>query len=190
MKKSIGAKTIIHPLPVLIVGTYNPNGQPNIMAVSWGGICCSQPPCIAISIREVTQTYQNIVDKKCFTVNIPSEKHVVEADYAGIASGRDENKFEKAGLTAIKSEIIDAPYVDEFPYFLECKLMLTTNIGLHTQFIGEILDLKADGDVLNDKGKPDIKKVRPIIYGSFSNSTYFGIGEEIGEAFSIGKKIE
>jgi flavin reductase (DIM6/NTAB) family NADH-FMN oxidoreductase RutF len=127
------------------------------------------------------------VDRKAFTVNIPSEKFVKEADYIGTVSGRDFDKFSKTGLTAIKSEFVDAPYVEEFSLVLECKIIHVVEIGLHTEFIGEILDVKADESVLSNDGSPDIEKVRPIIFSPGSR-VYYGIGKKLGKAFSIGKK--
>jgi flavin reductase (DIM6/NTAB) family NADH-FMN oxidoreductase RutF len=186
MKKSIGAKTIIFPTPVLIVGTYDKSGRPNAAAVAWGGICCSNPPCIGISLRKATYTYGSIIESRCFTVSIPSEDHVREADYFGIYSGRDENKFESTGLTPVKSETVNAPYVKEFPFALECRLLHTIEIGLHTQFIGEILDIKVEEAMLDEKGSPDIEKVRPILYAP-EIRRYYGLGRFLGKSFSIGK---
>lgn len=142
MKKSIGAKTIVYPTPVFIVGTYDESGKPNAMNVAWGGISCSSPPCVSISVREATYTHGNIVNKKAFTVNIPSENYIREADYFGIASGKNGDKFAATGLTPVKSELVDAPYIKEFPLALECKLVNATEIGLCTSFTGEILDAK------------------------------------------------
>ncbi|MEK6635386.1 MAG: flavin reductase, partial [Planctomycetota bacterium] len=78
MKKSLGAKAIVYPTPVLIVGTYDNAGKPNVMNVAWGGICCSSPPSVAVSVRKATYTYGNIVERKAFTINIPSETYVKE----------------------------------------------------------------------------------------------------------------
>ena len=103
MKRSLGAKTIVFPTPVFIVGTYDKNAKANAAAVAWGGICCSDPVCVSISLREATYTYGNILESKAFTVNIPSEKYIKEADYFGIASGRTEDKFSLTGLTPVKS---------------------------------------------------------------------------------------
>ncbi|MHC4469777.1 MAG: flavin reductase family protein [Planctomycetota bacterium] len=183
MKKSIGAQTILYPHPVLIVGTYKEDGSANIAAVSWGGICCSRPPCVAVALRAATQTHGNIRRTKAFTVGIPSVDQWREADYSGTVSGRDEDKFAGAGLTAVKSELVDAPWVEEFPMSLECRLKETHEIGLHTQFIGEILDMKADEEVLGENGFPDIEKVRPVCYAT-GNRRYYGIGEGLGEAFT------
>ncbi len=121
MKRSIGAKTLVYPAPVLIVGTYDSEKRPNVMVVAWGGICCSQPPCVAVSLRKATYSYGSIVSRQAFTVNIASEAQVKEVDYLGLASGRTENKFEKTGLTPVASELVDAPYIREFPLVLECK---------------------------------------------------------------------
>ena len=97
MKKSLGAKTILYPTPVLVVGTYDNNGRPNVMTAAWGGICCSVPPCIAVSLRKATYSYHNIVQRKAFTVSVPSEQYVKDADYFGIASGKTEDKFAAVG---------------------------------------------------------------------------------------------
>lgn len=188
MKKSLGARTIIYPAPVLVVGTYDDEGKANVMTASWAGICCSRPPALTVSIREATHTHGNILRRKAFTASIPSEVHVRLTDYFGIASGKREDKFAAAGLTAVRSEVVDAPYVEEFPFVLECRLLHTVEIGSHTQFIGEIMDIKVEETVLSEEGLPDIKKVRPFLYVPESRS-YYGIGEYLGKAFSLGKEI-
>ena len=188
MKKSFGAKTLVFPAPVWIVGTYDKEGKPNIMAVAWGGICCSRPPCVAVSLRKATYSYSSIVDRKAFTVSVPSEDHAVQADYVGIASGKDVDKFAATGLTPVRSDLVDAPYVGEFPLVLECRLLHTIEIGLHTQFIGEIMDVKAEESVLGEKGLPDIEKARPLIFYPEVN-TYHGVGKYIGKTYKIGRQI-
>jgi len=189
MKKSIGARTFVLPTPVWVVGTYDKEGRPNVMTAAWGGICCSKPPCVGISLRKATYTYGNIMERKAFTVNVPSENYAKEADYFGIVSGKNVDKFAEAGLTPVKSDLVDAPYVKEFPLVLECLVTYTNEIGLHTQFIGEIMDVKADETVLGDKGLPDIETVKPVVYCP-EIRTYYGIGEYIGQAYSLGRKSE
>lgn len=187
MKKSLGAKTIAYPTPVFIVGTYDENERPNMMAVAWGGICCSKPPCINVSLRKATYSYANIVRNQAYTVSIPSAAHVKEADYVGIYSGRDEDKFEATGLTPVKSELVNAPYVKEFPLVIECKVIHTIEIGLHTEFIGEVLDVKVDEDALDESGNPDIEKLQPLVFLPGSTA-YHKIGDFVAQGFSIGKK--
>jgi len=188
MKKSFGAMPLVFPTPVWVVGTYDGEGKPNVMSAAWGGICCSRPPCVAVSLRKATYTYGNIVERKAFTISVPSEAHAREADYIGIVSGKNVDKFAAAGLTPVRSILVDAPYVEEFPLVLECRLLHTIEIGLHTQFVGEILDVKAEGSVLGEKGLPDIEKVRPILFDP-EIKTYHGVGKHLGRAYSIGKEI-
>jgi flavin reductase (DIM6/NTAB) family NADH-FMN oxidoreductase RutF len=188
MKNSLGAETIVPTTPVWVVGTYNLDGKPNVMTAAWGGICCSKPPCLYISLRKATYTYGNIVERKAFTVSIPSENYVKEADYFGIATGKKVDKFLATGLTPVKSDLVDAPYVKEFPLILECKVIKIVEIGLHTEFIGEIMDVKADSSVLNEKNLPDIEKVKPIIW-NMAGMTYHKVGNSVGQAFSIGKEM-
>src|SRR5664280_3163755 len=119
MKRSLGAKTLLYPTPVCVVGTYDLAGKPNVMTAAWAGICCSSPPCIAVSLRKATYTYGNIMERKAFTVSLPSEDYVKQADYFGMVSGRDEDKFSRSGLTPMKAKLVDAPFVKEFPLVLE-----------------------------------------------------------------------
>lgn len=183
MKKSIGSGTLAVPSPVWVVGTYDEQGKPNMMTAAWGGICCSRPPCIYVSLRKATYSYGNIMKRKAYTVSIPGEEYWREADYTGIASGRDTDKFKDTALTPIKSKVVDAPYVDEYPLIIECKLKNTFKLGLHTMFVGEVVDVKADQGVLTNN-KPDIQKIRPILYGSGERG-YHSVGSRIADAFTI-----
>ena len=189
MKESLGARPLVFPTPVWVVGTYDKQGRPDAMTAAWGAICCSKPPCVTISVQKIRYTYGNLMERKAFTVNVPSETYSKEADYFGIASGKKIDKFSATGLTPVKSDLVDAPYVKEFPLVLECILIHTHEIGLHTQFIGEIKDVKADKSVLDEKGLPDIEKVKPFTYVP-EIRTYYGIGKYLGKAFSIGKEIK
>lgn len=188
MKKSLGSKAIIYPSPVWCVGTYNNEGSPNVMTIAWGSICCSDPPCVNVSLRKATYTYDSLLEKKAFTLSVPSEKYMKEADYFGIETGRKVNKFEKTGLTPVKSAIVDAPYVEEFPMVLECELIHHHELGLHTIFIGEVRDVKAEESVLNSDGKVDIKKAAPFVFTP-SFRGYYGIGDNIGRAFKSGREF-
>jgi len=187
MKKSLGPRTIIYPTPALVVGTYDRKGKANVMTVAWAGICCSAPVCVAVSLRKATYSFGNIVERNAFTVNVPSERYVRDVDYFGIVSGKRKDKFAETGLTPVKSSVVDAPYIEEFPLILECRLVHTFELGLHTQFVGEVLDVKADEAILSPDGEPDVEKVRPILYAP-ERGSYYGIGTNLGKAFSIGKR--
>ncbi len=189
MKESLGARPLVFPTPVWVVGTYDKQGRPDAMTAAWGAICCSKPPCVTISVQKTRYTYGNLMERKAFTINVPSETYSKEADYFGIDSGKKIDKFSAAGLTPVKGDLVDAPYVKEFPLVLECILIHTHELGIHTQFIGEIKDVKADKSVLDEKGLPDIEKVKPFTYVP-EIRTYYGIGKYLGKAFSIGKEIK
>jgi flavin reductase (DIM6/NTAB) family NADH-FMN oxidoreductase RutF len=186
-KVSLGAKTLLYPTPVVLVGTYDSAGVPNIMTAAWVGICCSRPPCVAVSLRAATYSHGNIVARKAFTISVPSVDLVAATDSAGIYSGREGNKLTALGLTPIKSELVDAPYVGECPVVLECRLAHTLEIGSHTHFVGEILDVKAEDAVLGEGGLPDMERVNPLVYAPESR-TYCAVGRPVAKAFSVGRR--
>ena len=188
MKKDLKLKPLLFPTPVLVVATYDEKGAPNAMTAAWGGICCSDPFCVYVSLRKATYTYQSLVDRKAYTINIPGKNYIVEADYMGIASGRDEDKFAVTGLTPVKSDIVDAPYIEEFPVNLECKIIHITDLGLHTQFVGEVVNIKADAAMLENDQQPMIHQIMPMIFAP-NNRFYYTVGEELGKAFSVGKEL-
>ncbi|MCC6125159.1 MAG: flavin reductase family protein [Pirellulales bacterium] len=188
MKKSLGADTLIYPTPAWVVGTYDKEGKPNLATSSWGGICCSQPPCLAISFRKATYSYGNIVERKAFTVSVPSVEQLDLADYCGLVSGRSVDKFAVCKLTPVRGDAVDAPYPQEFPMVLECRLLHTLEIGLHTQFVGEILDVKVEESALDADGQPTIEKVRPILF-SPRDRKYHGVGKFLGKAFEVGRGL-
>ncbi|SDE70843.1 flavin reductase family protein [Sporomusa acidovorans] len=185
MKKSLGTKVVAMPSPVWVVGSYDDSGKPNMMTVAWGGIVCSTPPCIAISLRKSRLTYTNILMQKAFTINIPSVRHVAEADYIGLASGKDTDKFAATGLTPLKSDKVNAPYIKEFPLTFECKLLHTIELGAHTQFIGQIIGVKADEEILDHNGMPIVSLVKPLI-SCASDRAYYAFGEYLGQVYSMG----
>jgi flavin reductase (DIM6/NTAB) family NADH-FMN oxidoreductase RutF len=188
MKRSLGAKTLIYPTPAWIVGSYDTKGKPNGMTVAWGGICCSDPPCVAVSLRKATYTHGNIMARRAFTVSVPSQEQVKQVDYFGLVSGRSADKFAATGWTPVRSDVVDAPYIQECPLILECKVAHIFELGLHTQFVGEILDVKADEGVLEGADAPDILKVLPILF-SPGNQVYYGVGASLGHAFALGREI-
>ena len=187
MKRSLGAKTIAFPTPAWAVASYDGEGRPNAMVVAWGGICCSRPPCVAVSLRKATHSYGAIMERQAFTVNVASASQVAQLDFLGIHSGRKIDKFAEAGLTPVKSKLVDAPLIEEFPLSLECKVIHTLEIGLHTQFVGEILDVKADEAAIGGE-KLDFEALAAFAYAPETRE-YLAVGERLAKAFSIGKEI-
>ncbi|MBU0514284.1 MAG: flavin reductase family protein [Proteobacteria bacterium] len=189
MKKSLGPKLLGLPAPAWVVGTYGPDEKPNAMTVAWASIFCSAPPCVGLSIGQRHYTHENILARRAFTVNVGSDRYVKEIDYFGLVSGRDADKFSVTGLTPVRSEKVDAPYVAEFPLVLECVVYEEHDAGWTTYFVGEIRDVKADEDVLGENGLPELGKVRPLIYGSGVRQ-YHCLGDHLAPAYSIGRELE
>lgn len=188
MFRSFGVRPYLMPAPVLLVGTYAQDGTPNIMTAAWGGIVASQPPCISVSLQRVRASYENILARNAFTVNIPSADMVAQADFCGLVSGRKINKFEALGYTPTPAEHIDAPLIAECPAVLELKLTQTVEIGSHVQFIGEIMDVKIQESCLDAAGQPVASAVNPLIFDPI-NREYLALGDIVAKAFSVGRSI-
>jgi len=187
--KSLGPSTAAFPTPTWIVATYDQQGRANAMTAAWGGVANSSPASVFVAIQPVRYTYENIIAKREFTICIPSEEFAKEADYFGIESGREIDKIEAAGLTAERAEKVNAPYIKEFPMHLECKLTDRMNLGSHFVLIGQIVDVKANEEILDHKDSIEIQKLKPLIY-SPTDRSYYKVGDEVGKAFSIGKELK
>lgn len=188
MKRSLGAGPVLYPMPVLVIGTYDHAGHPNAMVAAWGGICSSDPPAVAVSVRPSRATYRNLMEKREFTVSIPSAEYMAEADFFGIVSGDESDKFGSTGLTPVRSTLVDAPFIREFPVALECKVISRTDCGSHVQFIGRIVDVKADERILGPDGKPDRAAIQPLGFDAVRGE-YYGMGAVAGKAFGAGRKF-
>ncbi|MBR0415541.1 MAG: flavin reductase family protein [Clostridia bacterium] len=183
MRKNLGSKPYIFPQPVLIIGTYDENGKANAMNAAWGGIVGMHELIVDLGSHKTTD---NIAVKKAFTVSIADVAHTVACDYVGIASGRKvADKMEKAGFTTVKSDFVDAPIINELPLALECELTEVLSDG---KYLGKIVNVSADESILGDDGDVSLEKFFPIIFDT-AHSGYYRLGEQVGQAFSDGKKL-
>ena len=186
MRKSFGAKPLIYPQPVLIIASYDEAGVPDAMNAAWGGI--SEENEISMCLSADHKTTKNILARRAFTVSMADADHVTACDYVGIASGNDTpDKLEKAGFHVTKSELVDAPVIDELPMAIECKLVsYDESTGC---MIGEIVNVSADESVLGADGKIDPAKLKPITFDPV-NHAYLVLGEKVGNAFQDGLSIQ
>lgn len=187
MKKSLGPKTLAQPTPVWAISAYDEDGKANSMIAAWGGIASSQPPSMTVSVRPSRHTFAGIMKHKAFTISVCHKEFAAEADHLGMISGKKEDKIAKAGLTAVRSDVVDAPYIDEFPIVIECELSHTLEVGVHTMLVGEIKDVKCDDDKLIDGKNPDVEKILPLIFTP-GTRVYHTVGERVGKGFDMGKK--
>ena len=181
--KSLGVKTFIYPQPVLILGTFDKDGNPNAMNAAWGGMYDYDKVFVSLSNHKTTDNFKV---NKCFTLGIGDVKNVIPCDYVGIVSGKKEpDKVKKAGWTFTKSEKINAPIFNELPITLECTIDSFED-GI---LIGKIVDVLAKEEILGSDNLPDLSKFTPICYDP-SHHGYYAIGNKVGQAFSDGKKIK
>lgn len=186
MRKNLGAKTMCYPMPVYIIGTYNADGTPNAMNAAWGGI--SEEKEISICVDSAHKTAQNLLARKAFTVSMATATYMHACDYVGIVSGNKEpDKFAKAGFHVLKSEFVDAPLIKELPMAVECELISYDPESC--RLVGRIVNVCADEAVLDDNGKVDVQKLRPITYDPM-NHQYLVLGEKVGQAFHDGLSLK
>lgn len=185
-KKNIGAVVALCPTPIVLCGTYDAQGRPNLATLAWAGVCSSVPPAIQISIRKNRHTYNSIVERKAFTVNIPSAGDAEAADFCGLVSGDRYDKFSFSGLTPKRGQFVDAPIVGEFPICMECSLLHIFEIGSHDLFVGEILASWVNETCLEADGSVNAHKVSPLVFAP-GEAYYYSLGPSVGRAFNIGK---
>ena len=172
-------------MPVLIVGSYDENKNPNAMNAAWGGMYDTDM--ITVCLSHDHKTTENIKKSGAFTVSFATSSTVIPSDYVGIVSANDvPDKFAKAGFHATPSDTVNAPIIDEFPMTLECKLIKFNEDGI---CVGEIVNVSADENILDGKGNVDVKKLDPIVYDCVTHD-YLTLGDKVGRAFSDGKKIK
>jgi flavin reductase (DIM6/NTAB) family NADH-FMN oxidoreductase RutF len=189
-RKNMGTRPYLCPTPLVLCGTYDSNGRPNLAALAWAGVCCSEPPAVQISVRKERYTHAAILEKKEFTVNVPSVRHAEQADFCGIASGRSVDKFARAGLTPVRGQFVNAPLVEEFPICLECKLLHRFELGSHDLFVGEVMASWIREDCLDEEGFADPLKISPVAFTpAQSGGYYYALTKPAGKSFDIGKKL-
>ena len=181
MKKDFGKNPWFYPLPVLIVGTYDNNGNADAMNAAWGGLYGADM--VELCLSESHKTTKNIKEKKAITVSFADAANLKACDYVGIVSA---DKMAKSGLTTEKSRFVDAPVINELPVVLECELVRFTEEG---NVLGRIVNIAADESVLDDKGSIDLTKFKPITYEPV-NHGYYVVGEKVGQAFSDGNALK
>ena len=186
MRKNFGAKPWTYPQPVFILAAYDENGLPNAMNAAWGGISDDKELSLCISAEH--KTTANLLARKAFTVSMATADQVVACDYVGIASGNAEpNKLEKAGWHTTKAESVDAPLIDELPMAVECRLVSYDPESC--RLVGEIVNVSADESILDEAGKIDPEKLRPITFDPIQG-VYRTLGETVGKAFKDGFKLK
>ncbi|MBQ9535900.1 MAG: flavin reductase family protein [Clostridia bacterium] len=187
MKKDLGQVLAVYPMPVLMVAAYDENEKVNVMNVAWGQICDEDK--IILFIGEGKKTWLNIKASRAFTVAIADEAHMDAADFFGIASGNKmDDKFERTGYHAVKSDKVHAPIIEEFPVVMECELLEFLHSDHVDGIVGKIVNVKAEEAVLSENGKVDPAKLNALIFDQFQHG-YYVTGKRVGQAWNAGKDL-
>ena len=184
MRRNLRMNQYVFPMPVMLVSTYSDDGTPDIMVVTWGGLCTKYLDKIVLNIDSFHRTAKNISVKGAFTVSIPDSSHWQCVDFLGSVSADDVgDKVAKIGFHTVKSEFVDAPVISDLPVSIECRVI---DISRHDMLCvtGQIINVSADETALNDNGELRMNTTNAIVYEHYTNK-YIALGEELGEALKF-----
>lgn len=187
MRRNIKTTEAIFPMPVLMIATYNEDGTIDVMNAAWGMMLDRTH--VILNLTETHKTVKNIKERGAFTVSVADIDHVVEADYFGMVSGNNTpNKFENSGLTATKSENVDAPIINEFPLCMECQFIEYQDDEYGCGVVGKVVNVTADEKVMNGD-QVDISLVNAIAFDPYTHG-YYKVTERVGNAFKDGLQLK
>ncbi len=189
MKESWKPGTVLYPLPAVLVSCGAAPEEYNMLTVAWTGTVCSDPPMCYISVRPERHSYDIIRRTGEFVINLTTESLARAADWCGVRSGRDFDKFRETGLTPGKALHVAAPIIEEAPVNIECRVKQVVPLGSHDMFIAEVAGVQVDAAYIDPQsGKFCLEQARPIVY---SHGEYFALGEALGRfGWSVRKKPE
>ena len=177
--------TLLAPVPPALVscGTME---KPNLLTVAWTGIVNTVPPMTYISVRPSRFSHEIIRASGEFVINLTTTKLVRAADFCGVRSGRDMDKWAACGLTAQPSSQLSAPLVEESPLALECRVKQIIPLGSHDLFLAEIVAIDVEKTLVDRSGKLNLAAAG---LAAFAHGEYFELGKSIGSfGFSVRKK--
>ena len=190
MKVNVKNHTMMYPAPAVVASAYGEEGRADACTLAFATMCSHRPPAVMIAINSTLKrkTLKSILHSKEFCLAFPSVEHVGEVDYLGIESGYRQDKLAKIGFSHQKGEKVNAPIINEFSVSLECRVMHIAEVGSHTQITGEIVNVQADEDVVDENGKIIFEKVNPIVWDDITHS-YYETGGKIADGFNVGLKF-
>lgn len=185
-KISWKAGNMLYPLPAVMVSLTDKTGNSNIITLAWAGTICTNPPMLSVSIRPERYSYDIIKETGEFVVNLTTKELTYATDYCGVKSGRDVDKFKEMKLTKLDSEKIKAVAIAESPVNIECKVREVMELGSHSLFIADVVNVRVDGRLLDEKGRFNLAKSELIAY---SHGRYYELGKELGSfGYSVRKE--
>jgi len=177
---------MLYPIPAVMISCGDINSIPNIITIAWAGTVCSSPAMVSVSIRKERYSYDIIKNSKEFVINLVTKDLVKQADYCGVKSGRNVDKFKEMNLTPMKGKIVSAPIIGESPVSLECVVKDIIPLGTHDMFLAEVVSVAVDKRFMDEKGRFHLNQSGLIVY---SHGEYYGLGELLGKfGYSVEKK--
>ncbi|MCX6827506.1 MAG: flavin reductase family protein [candidate division Zixibacteria bacterium] len=190
-KVELHPQTLLIPLPAAMVSCQAEGYKPNIITIAWIGIVNSEPPMLSISVQPKRYSYQIIKKSGQFVVNVTSENNLKEADFCGNRSGKDYDKFKELNLTPLPGKMVSVPLIKECPINLECLVRNSLLLGTHEMFIAEIVAVHIDQELLDNHNRPDIDKLKPLVYCTGAQEYRGGFTELLGRyGQAVGKKTK
>lgn len=185
-KISFKPGNMLYPLPVVMVSVADNTGRTNIITVAWAGTICTNPPMVSISVRPSRYSHPMIMETGEFVINLTTEELAYAADYCGVRSGKEVDKWKEAKLTPVKSDLVKAPCIAESPVNIECRVVRTEQLGSHDLFVAEVAAVHVDDRYMDEKGCFHLESARPIVY---NHGEYYAIGKRLGKfGFAVCKK--
>lgn len=189
-KRLMGPKTLLFPMPAVLVGTYAEDGRADAMTAAWAAACCHAPPCVGVAVRRSRLTFANLEARGAFTLNVARADKAVAVDYLGIVSGREvPDKLARAGFEAVAATKVDAPILPGCPVNLECRVVGRLPLGSHTWFVGEVVEAHVDEELLTEDGKVRVDALDPLVFCT-SSQDYHRLAGPVARAFSAGRALE
>ena len=178
---------MLYPVPAVLVSCADRRGNKNVLTIAWAGTVCSDPVMVSISVRPERYSYPMIRETGEFVINLTTKDLAYAADWCGVRSGRDVDKFESMGLSAIAAETLQyAPVIAQSPLSLECRVKQVTELGSHHMFLAEVTAVQVSEKYMNVNGKFELNKTGLVAY---SHGEYFELGKKIGKfGYSVEKK--
>ena len=178
---------MVYPLPAVLVSCGDKKGNINVMTAAWTGTICSHPPMVYVSVRKERYSHHMIQETREYVINLTTEKLAWTADFCGVRSGRDLDKFKEMKLTPVQGELEYAPMIEESPVSIECRVTNVMELGSHDMFMAEVTAVYADEQYMDEKGTFHLEKAAPMVY---SHGQYYGLGRHLGGfGYAVRKKL-
>lgn len=175
MKVLKSGSTALYPVPAVLVSCGV--DKANIITLAWVGTVCSDPPAVGIGVRPERYSHRLLEESGEFVVNLPRADQVSMVDYCGQVSGGQVDKWQACGFTPVPAQKIRTPVIAECPVALECRVLQQVTVGSHDLFVGEVVAIQADEEVLDSRGHVDYEKAQPLAY---AGGYYWRVGDSLG----------